>query len=143
MDAVDADVLIYAAAPDHPVGAPVRLHLLQAPPLHHVGSVLLLPEVLSKPTRDGVAAEVDALLYLLGRLSLQPVDTATASLAVVLGARYRLRAVGALHLATAVNVGADRFLTNNRRDFRASQIDEIEVVHPDDPLAATAPAAGT
>jgi hypothetical protein len=35
-----------------------------------------------------------------------------------------------VHLATAVNVGADRFLTNNRRDFPQS-IAELKVTYPD------------
>ena len=71
-----------------------------------------------------------ALAALLGRLDLRPVDAATARLAVVLGAAYGLRAADAVHLATAVAVGADRFVTNNRRDF-TSDIVEIDVVHPD------------
>jgi len=36
-----------------------------------------------------------------------------------------------VHLATAVNVGADRFITNNRRDFPKS-IAEIDVTYPAD-----------
>jgi hypothetical protein len=42
------------------------------------GSVLLLPEVLGKPLRDGSADEVRALAGLLARLDLRPVDRATA-----------------------------------------------------------------
>jgi predicted nucleic acid-binding protein len=59
------------------------------------------------------------------------VDGVTAWLAVALGADYHLRAAEAVHLATAVNAGADRFLTNNRRDF-ARSIAEIDVAYPDD-----------
>jgi hypothetical protein len=36
-----------------------------------------------------------------------------------------------MHLATAVAAGADRFLTNNRKDFPQT-ITEIDVVYPDD-----------
>jgi predicted nucleic acid-binding protein len=46
------------------------------------------------------------------------------------GAKYRLRAADAIHLATAVVWGADRFHTNNRRDF-GPHVTEVEVVHPD------------
>ena len=35
-----------------------------------------------------------------------------------------------MHLATAVNAGADRFITNNKRDFPQT-IEEIEIVYPD------------
>jgi predicted nucleic acid-binding protein len=89
-----------------------------------------LSEVLTKPVRSADDAESIALAALLGRLDLRPVDAATARLAVVLGAAYGLRAADAVHLATAVAVGADRFVTNNRRDV-TSDIVEIDVVHPD------------
>ena len=55
MDAFDADVLIYAAVPEHPLGQRVRA-LFPLEPVDEtgltagVGSVLLLPELLSKPT---------------------------------------------------------------------------------------------
>jgi predicted nucleic acid-binding protein len=134
MDAFDADVLIYAAAGNHPLGRRVRL--LFEPPVAApdsmvgVGSVLLIPELLTKPLRSQGTAEMDALAVLLGRLELLTVDAGTARLAAVLGARYGLRAADAVHLATAVNAGADRFITNNRSDF-STRITEVEVVHPD------------
>ena len=57
--------------------------------------------------------------------------TAPVHLAAVLAAKHRLRAADAVHLATAVQAGADRFITNNRKDF-VKGIDEVEVVYPDD-----------
>jgi predicted nucleic acid-binding protein len=101
------------------------------------GSVLLLPEVLGKPLRDGSPDEVRALAGLLARLDLRPVDRATAELATALSSRYRLRAVHATHLATAVGLGADRFITNNRRDFPQA-ITEIQVTYPADLPDSTA-----
>jgi predicted nucleic acid-binding protein len=50
-------------------------------------------------------------------------------LSAQLGARYRLRAADAVHLATAVHYGADRFLTNNQRDFPTT-IREVAVTYP-------------
>ncbi|MBO0803273.1 MAG: PIN domain-containing protein [Nocardiopsaceae bacterium] len=157
MDAFDADALIYAAIPGHPLGervaalfpdalfpdalfsdapspdvpSPAGSTTLGAAPKAGVGSVLLLPEVLSKPLRDGETTAVRTLSALLARLDLRPVDRATALLSAVLGARYGLRAADAVHLATAVNMGADRFITNNRRDFPAS-VKEIDVTYPGD-----------
>ena len=83
MDAFDADVLIYAAAPDHPLGRRVR-RLFPADAtsatgaVAGIGSVLLIPELLSKPLRTGADAELAALAALLGRLDLRPVDEAVA-----------------------------------------------------------------
>lgn len=133
MDAFDADVLIYAAAPDHPLGR--RIAPLFSPSPEHpdspvgVGSTLLLPEVLAKPMRDGLRQEAQVLARLLARLNLHRFDRATAEIATALAMRYRLRAADAAHLATAVAIGADRFLTNNQRDFPTS-IREIDVVYP-------------
>ena len=132
MDAFDADVLIFAASPGHELGRSVRT--LFAAPIDAsvgVGSVLLLPELLSRPMRDGASGEVEALAAILSRLDLRPVDEATAALAAALAAAHGLRAADAVHLATGVIVGADRFVTNNRRDFRKS-IPEIDVAYPED-----------
>jgi hypothetical protein len=91
--------------------------------------VLLIPELLTKPMRDGADTELDALAALLARLELRPTDRATAELAVVLGASYRLGAADAVHLATAVAAGADRFITNNKSSF-AETISEIDITYP-------------
>jgi predicted nucleic acid-binding protein len=132
VDAFDADVLIYSAVPGHPLGRRVAGLFGQARgTLAGVGSVLLIPEVLSKPLRDGGPAEVQILAGLLARLDLRPVDCATAELATALAVKYSLRAADAIHLATAVALGADRFLTNNRRDFPAA-ITEVRVTYPVD-----------
>ncbi len=133
MDAFDADVLIYAAAPDHPLGHRVRslfpAAMTATGVVAGIGSVLLVPELLAKPLRDGAEGELEALAALLGRIDLRPVDAATAELAAVLAAAYRLRAADAVHLATAVAAGADRFITNNSSDFPKS-ITELTVTYP-------------
>lgn len=122
--------------PDHVLGRRVRA-LFPTDPVGPaggvagVGSVLLLPELLAKPLREQADEELRVLGSLLGRLELLPLDGATAALAVGLAASYRLRAADAVHLATAVGAGADRFLTNNRDDFPKS-IGEIDVTYPDD-----------
>lgn len=133
MDAFDADALIYAAVPGHPLGRRIAglFQSAAAGTAAGVGSLLLLPEVLGKPLGDGAASEVLTLAGLLARLDLRPLDRATAELATALSSRYRLRAADATHLATAVNIGADRFITNNQRDFPAA-IAEIQIVYPAD-----------
>jgi predicted nucleic acid-binding protein len=133
MDAFDADVIIYAAVPGHPLGRRVAAMIGSASAVAPVGvgSVLLLPEVLGKPLRDGAAGEIRTLAGLLARLDLRPVDLATAELATSLSARYKLKATDATHLATAVAVGADRFVTNNQRDFPQT-ITEVDITYPAD-----------
>lgn len=136
MDAFDADVLLYAAVPGHPLGRRVRA-LFTPEPLEEdaerdgCGSVLLIPELLTKPMRDAETAVVAELAGLLGRLELLPTDRATAELATALGAAYSLRAADAVHLATAVATGADRFITNNTKDFPKT-IAEIDITYPED-----------
>ena len=131
MDCFDADALIYAAVPGHPLGQRVAALFRSAgsSALAGAGSVLLLPEVLAKPLRDGAPEDIRALAGLLARLDLRPVDRATAELATALSSRYRLRAADAIHLATAVGLGADRFITNNQRDFPTTII-EIRITYP-------------
>ena len=133
MDAFDAEVLIYAATPGHALGARVAALFPAAGDADPtgIGSVLLLPEVLTRPTRDKTEDELAALYGLLARLDLLPVDQAVADLSVVLGAAYKLRAADAVHVATAVNAGADRFITNNTKDFHRD-INEIDITHPED-----------
>lgn len=131
MDAFDADVVIYAAARGHPLGTRVRALFPDEPGMTAgVGSVLLLPEVLAKPVREGRSDEITALTGLLSRLHLRPVDPVTAEVATSLAVAYRLRAADAAHLATAVTAGAERFITDNRWDF-GRDISEIEIVYPD------------
>jgi len=133
VDAFDADCLIYAAAGGHPLGVRVATLLDAQPPRAgvNVGSTVLIPELLSKPIREERTAEISQLTFVLTRLELHPVDRSVASLAAVLGARYRLRAADAIHLATAVALGADRFVTNNRRDFDRERVVEIDITYPD------------
>lgn len=136
MDAFDADALIYATVPGHALGRRV-LALLPAEPQQRgmaraaIGSMLLVCELLTKPTREDAHDELAALAAILARLDLRPVDQATAELAVALGASYGLKAADAVHLATAVGAGADRFLTNNQRDFTKA-IAEIDVTYLDE-----------
>jgi predicted nucleic acid-binding protein len=136
MDAFDADVLIYAAIADHSLGMRVRALFPMQPVegteiVAGIGSILLLPELLTKPLREGAIDELTELGALLGRLDLRPVDEAIAELATALGAAYRLRAADAVHLATAVNAGADRFITNNAADFPKT-ISEVDITYPAD-----------
>ena len=132
MDAFDADIVIFASVGDRR-GDPLlsRITPEVGAPLG-VGSVLLLPETLSMPPTDlrGRTGERRRLLELLARLLLLPVTDDVAVLSAELRAAYRLKTPDAVHLATAIIAGADRFATNNRRDF-TSRITEIDIAFPE------------
>ncbi|MGI8758441.1 MAG: type II toxin-antitoxin system VapC family toxin, partial [Acidimicrobiales bacterium] len=134
VDAFDADALIYATVPKHPLGRRVRYLFPAGPPastgaVAGIGSVLLIAELLTKPMREGAESELEALAALLARLELRPADEATAELAAALGSSYGLRSADAVHLATAVAAGADRFITNNTSDFTKT-ISEVDITYP-------------
>ena len=95
--------------------------------LERSGSQLLVSELMIKPTRENNERELAALTACLARLELRPVDPQVAALSVALGAAYRLKPPDAIHLASAVDAGAERFVTNNRRDFDKGIV-EVEVV---------------
>jgi predicted nucleic acid-binding protein len=129
VDAFDADVLIYVASYD-PRGDDVA-RLIDRPDSKDncLGSVVLFSEVIGLPVDRVNAVEQSRLIEILGALDLKNVEIETAQLAAVMRAKYRLDTPDALHLATAVLWGAERFHTNNRKDF-AQRIDEIEIVFP-------------
>jgi predicted nucleic acid-binding protein len=136
--AFDSDVLIYTAVADNPQG-PQILRAIYDASVTAIGSVLLRPETLIKPTRtDPLGDEAENLRKLLETLRLIPSDDTIGRLAVNLGAKYGLKAPDAIHLATAINSDAEVFLTNNRKDFPKT-ITEIDIAYPED-LADLLPA---
>lgn len=130
---VDADVVIYSASADHPWAERLTSLFIDNGRWRLIGSTLLLPEVLIRPTRRADPDEVEVLRDRIARIELLPADAGLCALATAVGAAHGLRAADAVHLATAIDVGADAFLTNNRKDFQAEAIEEIRVVYPDVP----------
>ena len=131
--AFDADVLIYAAIQGNPLGAKVRALLLdETLQGERLGSTLLIPELLIKPQRTRDQTQLTLLIAYLQRLELLAASRDVANLAVQLGAAYGLKPMDALHLATAVQGGADQFLTNNRKDFKKNEVLELTVIYPDE-----------
>ena len=130
--AFDSDVLIYAASEGQPYAPALRAALFSVPPLTHSGSVLLCPELLSKPLRLGLGAELKVLQGYLDRLDLIDVSEEIALVAGLMSVAYRLKAPDALHLACAVHAGADAFVTNNREDFRQAEVLELQVLYPEE-----------
>lgn len=125
MDAFDTDVLIYASTADPRGQILVDAHKSAAGGISGVSSALILTEALALGDATPSPARIQELI---GSLQLVPADTRIAMIGAALRTKYRLKTPDALHLATAIAVGADRFVTGNRRDF--SRISEIDVVHP-------------
>ena len=125
--AVDADVCIYAVTAS-PWTPSVRECLSAADEL--VGSVLLPVETLPKPLRHRSDPEAQAMLTLLASIRLVEVSHPVAALATVLAVDHGLRAVDAVHLATALHLNADLFLTNNIKDYGSIHVAEIEIRFP-------------
>jgi predicted nucleic acid-binding protein len=130
MDAFDANALIYAAVPQHRLGRRV-LALFQGSTARGGSVRCCCPRFSVSRSAMATRLKVRILAQLLARLDLRPVDRATADIATALASRYGLRTADATHLATAVALGADRFITDNQRDFPIS-ITEVTVTYPSD-----------
>ena len=112
---------------------------LDAGTLTGVASTLVLTEVLAyargKSVTPGVTSVADAEAEekhgaLLAVVQLVPVSESVARLAADLRGRYGLRTPDAVHLASALEAGAQAFVTSDAADFlRASG--EIRVIVPD------------
>jgi predicted nucleic acid-binding protein len=125
VDAFDADALIYVAK-NRSRGTGIA-RLIDDSVGQRIGSVILLSEVFGLPAERVSPAEEQRLIEILAAIELKDVDSETAQLAAAMRGKYRLKTPDALHLATAVLWGAERFHTNNRKDFE-QRFDEIEIV---------------
>lgn len=128
MDAFDADIVIHASTGD-PRGSLLVDAVAQrdnSGVAAGVGSVILLTETLAL---GDSTPHSPRLREILSALVLVPVDADIARVAATLRATYRLKTPDALHLATAIVVGADRFVTGNSRDF-SEPIVEIPITFP-------------
>lgn len=123
MDAFDSDIVIFASKEDQ--RGELLIHAIQSQPdgIVGIGSMVLLTETLVPDPTD------IRLVAILARLELIVVNEQIAAFAAELRRTYRLKTPHALHLASAIAAGADRFVTGNHRDF-TDRIREIDIVHP-------------
>jgi predicted nucleic acid-binding protein len=120
----------------HPVYAP-RIRTIfgeiERGPARGVTSTLTFLEVLVGPYRAGNQAQrvaISGLLASFPGVKWVALDLAVADRAASLRGRYRLRTPDAIQLATALEAGADAFLTNDQQLSRVTEmpvllIDEI------------------
>ncbi len=81
-------------------------------------STLALAEVLTGPYKAGQIVLAKQYEQVLNAFNVQTVSPAIAVLAAQLRAQYRLKLPDAIHIATALEVGAHAFVTHDR-DFSA------------------------
>ena len=107
--------------------------------MNAITSVLTLVELLTGPKKlgqDQLAATYERLLSVFPNLSLLPVDHTIARLAADLRTEYGLRTPDALHIATAMQSGAQAFITNDRSMRKVSH---LEIVMLDDYVSGDIP----
>jgi predicted nucleic acid-binding protein len=93
-----------------------------------VTSSVTLLEVLVKPLREGqtaIAQQYRDILTTAAGIEVFDVTSAIAEQAAQLRAKYNLRTPDAIQVATAIELGADYFLTN---DNRLKAVSETRVV---------------
>jgi predicted nucleic acid-binding protein len=118
--ALDASLFIYLIEKNPTFFAKVEplFREIDSGAVRGVTSVLALLEVLVRPIEVGATALADDFrnaLRMSPNLDLVPMDAAIADLAAGVRARHGFRTPDAIHLATALHVGADAFVTNDAR----------------------------
>ena len=104
-------------------------------PIEAVSSVITLTEVLTYPLKLGntrLERESRDILLHSGGFRLLTITARIAESAAALRARYNLRTPDALHVAAAIDVRCDAFLTNDTGIKRVTEItvlvlDELEL----------------
>lgn len=100
--------------------------------LYGISSTVTLIEVLVHPMRSGnyeLMERYESVLTDSRGFRLVPISSIVARRAAVLRASYNLKTPDAIHVATAIETGADAFLTN---DIGLKRVNEIEIVILDD-----------
>lgn len=117
---VDTAPFIYVLE-DHPEFAPLFIGLFEAAAardVHIALSTVTLAEVLTGPYKFGMTALAKRYEKSFSAYTLISVSPTIAVFAAQLRAQYRLKLPDALQLATALDVGANAFVTHDR-DYSA------------------------
>lgn len=137
---LDTAPVIYFIEAHHQFGPLVRqvIKLMNENKIQAVTSVLTLSEVLPKPVETGndeLAEKFKTYLKNGSNLTLLPITEIIGESAGVLRGKYpHLKTVDAVQIATALDVEADAFLTN---DMKLSGIKEIKIIVLKDYLVDT------
>lgn len=94
---------------------------------HAVFSIIGLIELLTGPKqqqRFNLAADYQQTFIHFPNLEIKPVTFALVEIASDLRAKYKLTTPDAIHVATAIDFGADKFITN---DINFKKVKEIKI----------------
>lgn len=127
---IDSAPLIYYVEenPNYVALMDAVIQLLDIGTVMAFSSVILLPEVLSYPLklkREDLEKAYREVLTGSPNFELMPVNHAIAERATELRAHHNLRTPDALHLATALEVQCDAFLTN---DLGLKRVTELSIL---------------
>jgi len=112
------------------------LELIERGRIEGVTSVLTLTEAMTGPLRQGradIARQYRRLFTSFPNLRLAPISEQVAWEAAELRASHGLRTPDALHLACALQAGADAFVTADARLLRVAEIEVLLLRPPDSP----------
>lgn len=93
-----------------------------------ITSPVTLPETLMKPLQAGdepLVAHYRAMFFHTRGIAIAAITAPIGNAAADFRARYNLRTPDALHIATALDVGCDAFLTN---DLGLKRVTELKVL---------------
>jgi predicted nucleic acid-binding protein len=137
---VGADTMVFIYhLQDHPTYASLTQTIFEAWEEGRnsgVTSVVTMLEILVKSKREGnldAAHDYQELLTTYPNLHILDVDLAVAVLAADLRAKYAIRTLDALQIATALHAGASGFITNDEQLKQVAEVG-LEIVLLDDLL---------
>jgi len=134
--AIDTNLFIYLME-KHPVYFNIAIEVFQQiekGQVFGITSILVLTEVLTKPLKDGnenLVRSYRAAISTFPNLSARNIDFSISTTAAELRAKYGFKTPDAIFIATAIESGADAFITN---DIRLKSIDEIKCIIVNDYL---------
>lgn len=135
--AIDTNLFIYIMEkhPQYMEMAKEIFQQIEKGTVHGITSILVLTEVLTKPMKENnenLARSYKAAISTFPNLTVKFIDTEICLVAAQLRAKYGFKTPDAIFIATAIDEGADVFITN---DIRLKKMDEIECLMINDYLS--------
>lgn len=129
---LDTQILIYYLEdnPEYADLVETILETIQRGAAQGVFASVGLIEILTGPKKRGdydLAAQYRQMIPRIPNLILRGINENVIDIASDLRAHYKLATIDAIHLATAIDFGADKFITNDRALKKVKEI-KIEIL---------------